>query len=212
MTYSELFHLIPVYSQTSTGSDHLVRNVLKHKEMDLRKKTDSLGTSFNVKTEYIEEDVENVMKNDFSEIQTPSVVSTIPPSRYLGQHSPQAPEGAAGHMFTPFTHPFYHPISAFSFVSLPPSLPAPVSYPTFRDVLESNHNESYNYKRKSPSSIRDANKKLKEKSPESNNHQEKQEKEKDTKHEESSGKIKNLKMLLRGKPDYMGGDGSIKII
>ena len=155
--------------------------------MDLRKKTDaqmefdSNGLNYKVKTEYIEEDVGDVMKNC---TQAHSGIPDAPPPRYFDQNSPQTPEG--GHLFSPFAHPFYHPISAFSFVSLPPSLPATVSYPTFRDVLESNQNELCNYKRKSPSSIQDSNKKLKEKSPERNN-QEKLGKDKETKPEETSG-------------------------
>ena len=157
--------------------------------MDLRKKPDARkepdSNGYKVKTEYIEEDIGNVMKD---EDQTLSGLPDIPVPRYLDQHSSQTHEG--GHLFSPFAHPFYHPISAFSFVSLPPPLPTPVSYPAFRDVLESNQNESCNYKRKSPSSLQDNNKKLKEKSSESIS-QEKLGKEKETKPEESSGNIES---------------------
>ena len=87
--------------------------------MDLRKKTDAqMEFDSKVKTEYIEEDVGDVMKNC---TQAHSGIPDAPPPRYFDQNSPQTPEG--GHLFSPFAHPFYHPISAFSFVSLPPSLP-----------------------------------------------------------------------------------------
>ena len=111
--------------------------------MDLSKKT------VQIKTEYVEENIDFTMKEEsLAVMQRMPVVD----HRSLLDYSPRIHHPQ---LFQPFPPPFYHhPLSTFNLL--------PLQSQALHDVFDQNIKEMENYKRKSTSKIHDSNKKVKD--------------------------------------------------